>query len=532
MKKIYTFILAAVVAFSASAQSPYFSLGKSLEIQSSILRHLSSSYVDTLDFEKLIGTGIDAMLESLDPYTVYFPEDEDENIQLMTTGIYGGIGSLIKKRPGGGVVISEPYPNSPAVKAGLQPGDTILSIDGKDVYDETSQQSSDRMKGQPGTTVRFHVKKGRTGELVDLNIKRERIHLDKIEYFGMLNDSVGYIYLTGFTSGVSTEVRETLANLKQQGARKLVLDLRGNGGGLMDEAIKILSIFVPKGTMVVSSKGREVTSNVEYRTKSEPMDIDIPILVMIDNASASASEIVAGALQDLDRATIAGTRSFGKGLIQSVRPTSFGGNVKITTGKYYTPSGRCVQAIDYSHRNEDGSVGYIPDSLTHEFRTAGGRIVKDGGGITPDIEVKGRKYSRPSYSLVYGDITGDYAIKYYKEHPTIAPVGQFCLTDEEYEDFVAFCEKVDFDWRSGSEAEIAKLVEVAQYDGIYDRCKDEIDALKAKLDISKADALRMVKDEIKPLLESEIAVKYYFQAAGVQVNLRTDTQLQEALARF
>ncbi|MBP9987112.1 MAG: PDZ domain-containing protein [Bacteroidales bacterium] len=532
MKRTLSIILVSLCSIAASAQSKYFELGKALDIQNTILKQLAVSYVDTLQFDKLVMTGVDAMLESLDPYTVYFPEEEEDNVEMMTTGNYGGVGSLIKKKPGCGVVITEPYPNSPAVKAGLAPGDTIISIDGKDVFDETSEQSSNRMKGQPGTDVRFKVIKGRTRDTVDVVVRREKIHVPNVENVQMIQDSIGYILLSGFTQGAAQEVKEAVQQMKQQGARRLVLDLRGNGGGLMSEAIGIVSLFVPKGTLAVSSKGRAQGMNVEYRTQKEPVDTEIPLMVMINSGSASASEIVAGALQDLDRAFIAGTRSFGKGLIQTVRPTSYNGAVKITTGKYYTPSGRCVQAIDYSHRNEDGSVGTIPDSLTHEFKTAGGRTVRDGGGITPDCVVEGHKYSRPVVSVVLNDITGDFATNYYKTHPEIAPAAEFALTDAEYEDFISFSETQEFDFRSGADAEMTKLIEAAQYDGLYDSCKAELDALKAKLDITKAEALRLAKDEIKPLLEADIAVKYYFQAASSIISLRSDKQLLECISKW
>ncbi|MBP5505426.1 MAG: S41 family peptidase [Bacteroidales bacterium] len=532
MKRTLVILFLAISSLSAAAQSANFELAKSLDIQNSILKQLSANYVDTLQFDKLINTGISAMLNSIDPYTVYYPEEDDDDLQLMTTGIYGGIGSLIKKRPGEAVLITEPYPDSPAVKAGLQPGDSIIAIDGKSTYGETSQQSSDRMKGQPGSKVEFQVIKGRTKAPETIVVKREKIHISSIQNYCILKDDIGYVNITGFTAGMTTELRSVVQELKKAGAKRLVIDLRGNGGGLMDEAIKLMSLFVPKGTLVVSSKGRARGTNMEYHTQTDPIDTEIPVLVMINSGSASASEIVAGAFQDLDRGTIGGTRSFGKGLIQSVRPTAFNGSLKVTTGKYYTPSGRCVQAIDYSHRNEDGSVGAIPDSLTHEFKTAGGRTVKDGGGITPDIVVENRRYSRPTYSLVYGDIIGDYAIDYFSRHESIAPASEFTLTDEEYEEFVRFCENKTFDWRSGSEAEMAKLIEAAQYEGTYDTCRAEIEALKAKLDISKADALRLVKEEVKPLIESDIAVKYYFQKGSSVVNLRYDNQLYTAIDKW
>ena len=532
MKKILAILALAVITLTASAQSANFELSKALDVQNSILKQLSANYVDTLQFGKLVNTGINAMLSSLDPYTVYYPEEDEDDVQMMTTGIYGGIGSLIKKRPNEAVLITEPYPDSPAVKYGLQPGDSIIAIDGKSVYGETSQQSTDRMKGQPGSKVVFKVVKGRTGEVVDVTVKRERIHISNIEHYAILKDNIGYVSITGFTAGMSAELRNVVLELKQQGAERLIIDLRGNGGGLMDEAIKLLSLFVPKGTLVVSSKGRAQGTNVNYFTRTDPIDTEIPVLVMINSGSASASEIVAGAFQDLDRGTIGGTRSFGKGLIQSVRPTSFNGTLKVTTGKYYTPSGRCVQAIDYSHRNEDGSVGAIPDSLTHEFKTAKGRIVKDGGGITPDIVVESPRYSRPTYSLVYNDITGDYAIDYYKRHETIAPASEFALTDAEYEEFIAFCQDKNFDWRSGSDAEIEKLIEAAKYEGTYETCRAEIEALKAKLDIGKSEALRLVKDEVKPLIEADIAVKYQYQRAASIVNLRYDKQLYEVIDKW
>ena len=533
MKKITALITALLLMLAletpAHAQSQNFTLGQSLEIQNSILRNLARSYVDSLEFDKMMKAGIDAMLGYIDPYTVYFPEEQDENVQMMTTGMYGGVGAVIRKRVGGGVVISEPYPGSPIDKAGLVAGDTIIAINGVPVYDETSEQSSSRMKGQPNTDVRFKVIKGATKDTIDVVVTRETIHRSDVEYSGMIRDSIGYILTSGFTQGVSDELRQIVKDLKAKGAKRLVLDLRGNGGGLMEEAIEILSIFVPQGTMVVSSKGRVAAQNQEYYTKEVPVDTLIPLMIMVDSGSASASEIVAGAIQDLDRGTIAGVKTYGKGLIQTILPTAYNGTVKITTGKYYTPSGRCVQAIDYSHRNADGSVGAIPDSLTSEFRTKKGRIVKDGGGITPDIIVDSRLYSRPTVSMVYNGILDDYAVKYRTEHASIAPVESFRLTDKEYEDFVSYATGQEFDYRSGIQAQIEQLKRVAEQDGMYDLCKEEIDALTAKMQMDKADVLRSKKDEILPLLENEIAVRYYFYPAGPAVTLKYDDQLSKCL---
>jgi len=421
MKRIMKWALVAglscAVCWQAPAQSQDFKLGQSLEVEYAALKEIAQSYVDTVDFEKMITTGLRAMLATLDPYTVYISEEEGEDFELLTTGNYGGIGSLIRKAPGEGVRIVEPYEDSPAAKYGLQPGDVILEIDGIPVYDETSEQSSGRMKGQPGTEVKFKVVKGRSKDTVDLTVVRERIHVSDIVYAGIYRDDIAYIQLSGFTAKMADEFKEQVVRLKEAGARRLVVDLRDNGGGVMDEAIDIVSLFVPKGTLVVSSKGRDPKMNREYRTTAAPVDTIIPLLVMVNGNSASASEITAGALQDLGRATIAGTRSFGKGLIQSIRPMPYNSQLKVTTGKYYTPSGRCVQAIDYSNRHEDGSLD------------------KDAnGGIAPDITVEGHPFSRPTVSLIYYDIIGSYAIEYFLAHESIDR--DFHLTDADWQAFV------------------------------------------------------------------------------------------------
>ena len=527
-----SFLVALVCASGLDAQTNDFNLGKNLEIQHAILKHLASSYVDTVDFDKIMPKGIEAMLQSLDPYTTYITEDDEENFELMTTGAYGGIGALIKKRPEGGVMIFEPYPNSPAVKAGLQPGDTIWFINGQSVIGETSEQSSAKMKGQPGTDVTFRITKGRTGDSLDVTVTRERIHVSDIAYSGIIRDSIGVIRVTGFTDKVSDEFRASLIDLKNKGIKRLVIDLRDNGGGIMDEAIEMLSLFVPKGTLVVSSKGRDPHMNKEYFTRKEPVDTIMPVMVLVNSMSASASEIFAGAMQDLDRGTIAGKRTFGKGLIQSVLQTPYDGNVKLTTGKYYTPSGRCVQALDYSHRNEDGSVGAVPDSLKKEFKTRLGRSVYDGGGVTPDIESSAKLYSRPAYSLVYNDILGEYSITYFKAHESIPAPEDFHLTDAEYEDFIKFAEGKDFDCRGSVSAVLDQFEAAAKNDGLYDQYKAEIDALRAKSNIDKRTMLQLKKDEIVPLLEEEIAVKYYYQQGGEAVLMRVDTQLFDAIDKW
>ena len=534
------YILAALAAFlvaiSASAQSKSFSLGKWVELHNAILKELNRSYVDSLEVGRIEREGVDAMLEALDPYTVYVPEEEQEDFQMMLSNTYGGIGAVIYKADvNGNVLINEPYAGSPAAKAGLVCGDEIETIDGETTHGLTSSECSDKMRGKPGTQVHFRVKKLRggptweAGEVVEVTVTRERISLPSIEYVGMLNDSDGYILMSKFTEGVGQGIRDGYNTLKKQGMKRLVLDLRSNGGGLMNEAVNIVSLFVPKGSVVVTSRGRTAASEQVYKTANDPVDLEIPIVVLVDSGSASASEIVSGALQDLDRATIIGTRTYGKGLVQSIRPLPYDGQLKVTTAKYYTPSGRCVQAIDYSHRNEDGSVGQIPDSLTHEFKTAHGRTVRDGGGITPDFEVKGHKYSRLTYSLVLNGITDQYAMKYVREHEALPTVEEFHFT--EYDDFVAFAKDKTFDYRSSARALFDEMKKTLAEDGLADAMATEIDALEKSLDMDKETFLRLKKDEIIPFIEEEIAVRYWFQQAGIKVRIRYDDQLKEALTK-
>ena len=533
MKMKRSLILLALAGFFfssvpvASAQSKSFSMAKWVEVYNSILKELNRSYVDSLEVGRIQRAAVDAMLSSLDPYTLYVPQEEQEDFRMMLTNTYGGIGAVIYKPDvNGNVLINEPYEGSPAAKAGIRCGDEVLAIDGVSTHGLTSAESSDRMRGKPGTTVVLTIKNLR-GETVDVPVVRERIALPSVEYVGMLNEADGYIFLEKFTDGVGQSIRDAYHELKAQGMKRLVLDLRGNGGGLMNEAVNIVSLFVPRGSVVVTAKGRSASSKEVYKTTTDPVDTEIPILVLVDSGSASASEIVSGALQDYDRATIVGTRTYGKGLVQSIRPLPYDGQLKVTTAKYYTPSGRCVQAIDYSRRNEDGSVGFIPDSLTHEFTTAHGRKVRDGGGITPDFTVKGQKYSRLTYSLVLGGIVEQYALKYVQEHESIPAVENFHFT--EFEDFVAYAQDKEFDYRSSARALFDEMKKTLAEDGLTEAVSSELSALEKSLDMDKATFLRLKKDEIIPFIEEEIAVRYYFQRAGIQVRLRYDTQLHESL---
>ena len=529
-------LAALTVSVTASAQSKSFSLGKWVELHNAILKELNRSYVDSLEVGRIEREGVDAMLEALDPYTVYVPEEEQEDFQMMLSNTYGGIGAVIYKPDvNGNVQINEPYAGSPAAKAGLRCGDEIEAIDGETTHGLTSQQCSDKMRGKPGTQVVFRVKKLRggptwqAGEVIEIPVTRERIALPSIEYVDMLNDQDGYVLMTKFTDGVGQGIRDAYNTLKKKGMKRLVLDLRSNGGGLLNEAVNIVSLFVPKGSVVVTSKGRIAGTEQVYKTMSDPIDLEIPIVVLVDSGSASASEIVSGALQDLDRATIIGTRTYGKGLVQSIRPLPYDGQLKVTTAKYYTPSGRCVQAIDYSHRNEDGSVGHIPDSLTHEFKTLHGRTVRDGGGITPDFEVKAHKYSRLTYSIVLNGIVDQYSMKYVREHEALPSVEDFHFDD--YDDFVAFAKDKEFDYRSSARALFDEMKKILAEDGLSETMSGELAAMEKSLDMDKETFLRLKEDEIVPFIEEEIAVRYWFQEAGIKVRLRTDDQLKEALTK-
>ena len=532
-----------------SAQSRNFKLTQGLEIHYNILKTLATEYVDTVDFAKLINYGINSMLESIDPYTEYVPAENEETIEMMTTASYGGIGATIRK-DSLGVMIMQAYENSPSVRYNIEPGDIILKIDGQDVSKVSVDECSKRMRGNPGTQVRFTIKKGRTGNVVERVVTRDKVHTSDVPYWGFLEfpeesklmkdsnvvfdsskSAIGYIKLSSFTLNGSEDVRKALIQLKERGAKRIVLDLRGNGGGLMDEATDIVSLFVPKGTLVATAKGRGPGANFECVTDNEPVDTLIPLMILTSSSSASSSEIVAGALQDLDRAVIMGTRTYGKGLVQSFRPVGYNGKLKLTIAKYYTPSGRCIQILDYAHRNSDGSVGAVPDSLKKAFKTKGGRTVYDGGGITPDVEIKGQYYSRPVLALSLSGIMEEYAVEFYKKN-LLDIDGRFRMTDAQWEDFVKFAAQKKFDHRSSAEVVFDQMIREAKAEGLYEKDKEAYDLLASKVKLSKEEVLNLYRDEIQPLMEEEIIHKYAFTAPRIRHMLDYDVQLWRAVAAW
>lgn len=534
-------ILAAWLALPATAQKNHnFEVSKNLEIFNNLFKQLDLYYVDTLDADKLVKTATGSMLNTLDPYTEYYPDDERDDLKQMLTGKYAGIGSLIHySKNEDRCIISEPFENMPAAEGGLKAGDVILSIAGKEFGPKGSQNTneftesvSNALRGEPGTS--FIVKIQRPGEDKPREIKltRRAIKTPPISYYGMIAENTGYIYLSSFPEGAATDVRRAVIDLKQKGAKQLVLDLRNNGGGSMQEAIDLVNLFIGKGKTVVELKGKIKSANETYKTQREALDPDIPLAVLVNGNTASSSEITAGTLQDYDRAVVIGTRTYGKGLVQQTRPLPYDGVLKLTTSRYYIPSGRCIQAIDYSHRAANGAVNRIPDSLTNVFHTAAGRPVRDGGGIMPDSVVKVDSVANIVLYLNPGMITSDvlfnFVTEYTHRHATIDPPEKFDISDEEYENFKRYAKEHNFTYDRQSVKLLDNLKKVAKFEG-YDVAED-IKALEAKLTHNEDYDFEHWKPEIKKLLNNEIMLRYYYRRGLIRNSLNNDKTLDTALA--
>ncbi|MCK4407765.1 MAG: S41 family peptidase [Bacteroidales bacterium] len=506
-----------------------FEISKNLDIYTTLFRELNINYVDEINSGELMEAAINAMLESLDPYTIYIPESEVEDYRFMTTGQYGGIGALIHKQ-GDYVVISEPYEGFPAHKAGLKAGDRILKINNKSAKGKSSADVSKVLKGSPGTTLKILIERNGEPKPIEKEIIREKIKIENIPYYGMLNDDIAYIKLTGFTQNAAREVKNSFLKLKENNdVKNLILDLRGNGGGLMNEAVDITNIFVEKDKEVVSTKGKLSNRNKSHKTRYAPVDLSIPLVVLINQASASASEIVAGAIQDLDRGVILGQRTFGKGLVQNVIPLSYNSKVKVTVAKYYIPSGRCIQAIDYSLKDENGHFNKIPDSLITAFKTQNGRTVYDGGGIEPDIKLKPLKFSNIAISLFTKFLIFDYANKFFRENPEIPPADEFIITDQIFDDFKNYISDKNYDYTTESEKTLEKLKKYAEKEKYFDAIQSEYETLKMKMKHDKDEDLNKYKDQIKELLKIEIVSRYYYQKGKIIASIANDPEIKEAM---
>ena len=507
-------------------------LVKNLDIYYSLFRELNMFYVDETDPEKLVTTSIDAMLSSLDPYTSYIPESDMDDFQFQTTGEYGGIGSLIR-RSGNQVMIAEPYEGFPAAKAGVRAGDVILKVDGVPTKDLEIELVSDRLKGNPGTELTLTIERYGVEKALEIDLVREKISILNVPYYGMINPSTGYIHISNFTTGASLEVEKAFKELKREHElTSLVLDLRSNPGGLLIEAVRICNLFVDKGEMIVNTRGKMNQWDSDYSTTREPLDKEIPLVVIVNRGSASASEIVAGALQDLDRAVVVGQRTFGKGLVQTSRPLKYNAQLKVTTAKYYIPSGRCIQALDYTNRNQDGSVGVVPDSLITEYKTQNGRLVYDGGGIQPDFEVIPERLSEITLQLFTQSLFFNFASRYHNTYKEIESPEIFSLSNDDYDLFKAFIEENNFEFRTASEKAFDQLLKSAKREKYYELAEAEFAALEEKLSHDNLKDLETFEGEIRQILTDEIVNHYYFRAGRILSQIQEDPQLDKAREIF
>lgn len=527
-KKIKIFVVSCVVIISSfSFTDSYFEIAKNLDIFTTVYRELNNYYVDETDPGKLMKTAIDKMLKSLDPYTNYIPESEIEDFQFMTTGQYGGIGAVITKRKDY-VFISEPYKGFPAQKAGLIAGDKILEIDGESAKGKNTEEVSKALKGQPNTGVELLIERPYMKEPFTVNFKRQKISVKSVPYFSYVDNGIGYIKLRSFTRDCSKDIKEALLDLKKQGElRGLILDLRGNPGGLLNESVSIVNLFVEKGQEVVSTKGKIQSWDKVYKATRPPLDLETPIVVLINQSSASASEIVAGAIQDLDRGIVIGKRSFGKGLVQQTKKLSYNSQLKLTVAKYYIPSGRCIQALDYSNRNEDGSVGKVPDSLMTAFKTKNGRTVYDGGGIKPDVEVEQDDFSNLIVSLIQERLFFDYAT--YFKHSNASLDSSFTMNDKDFNSFVNFLSDKSYDYKTETEKALEELKSTSENENYFEFIESKFLDLSNEFEINKKNDLNRNKDIIKEILSEEIVSRYYFQEGRIRTSLKYDKEVQEAI---
>ena len=529
MKKKLIFISLFISSLTLlSFKSDYFEIAKNLEIFTDLYKELNTYYVDETDPGKLIKSAMDEMLQTLDPYTNYIPESEIEDFQFMTTGQYGGIGAMITKRDEY-VYISEPYEGFPAQKSGLMAGDKILEVNNISVKGKSTEEVSKLLKGQPNTNVSILIERKYINEPFEVSFKREKVTVGSVPYFGLLENNIGYVKLRSFTRNCSNDLKNAILKLKDQSATSLILDLRGNPGGLLNESVKIANFFVNQGEDIVSTKGKIKSWEKVYTATNKPIDTEIPLVVLIDQSSASASEIVSGSLQDLDRAVIVGKRSFGKGLVQQTRKLSYNSQLKLTVAKYYIPSGRCIQALDYSNRNEDGSVGKIADSLSTEFRTKNNRKVYDGGGITPDLVTESEVSSKILLSLFRERLFFDYATEYRLKNENILSAKDFKITDEKFLDFKNYLSDKEYEYETDTEKAYKKLKKVAEEENYFESMKNNFDLLVTKIDDAKSDDLEKNKDFVKEILANEIVSRYYYQKGRIQSSLNYDKDILEAI---